>query len=144
MRSSGVLDYPDPDRSGGTDKSKVTAAESEVGSFHFDAALNACRHLLPPSPPGPTPAEVQQAMNGMANFARCMRSHGVSSWPDPYLDVGRPTFETHSIDYKAPPISTAIHDCRHLMPGSTLPRMCSSLLGTPGNEGCFGGSARVP
>jgi hypothetical protein len=144
MRSNGVLDYPDPNSSGGTDKSRVTAAESAVGSSRFDAALNACKHLLPSSPSGPTPAEVQRAMNAMATFARCMRSHRVTNWPDPSLDAGRPTFDIHSIDYKAPPISTAIHDCQHLMPGSTLPRMCSSLVGTPGNEGCFGGSARVP
>jgi hypothetical protein len=144
MRSNGVLGYPDPDSSGGTDKTKVTAARADVGSSRFDGAQDACRHLLPPSSPGPTPAEVQQAMNGMQKFARCMRSHGVSDWPDPHPDVGRPTFDLHGLDYKAPRISTAIRECQHLMPGSTLPRMCSSLLGTPGNEGCFGGSARVP
>lgn len=90
MRSNGVLDYPDPENSGGTDKSKVAAARSDVGSSRFDAAVNACRHVLPPSPSGPTPAEVQRAMNGMQSFARCMHSHGVTNWPDPYLDAGRP------------------------------------------------------
>jgi hypothetical protein len=139
MRSNGVFDYPDPNSSGGTDKSRITAARSEAGSSRFDTALDACKHLLPPSQPGPTPAEVQQVMNAMANVARCIRSHGVPNWPDPYLDAGRPTFDIHSIDYKAPPISAAIHQCHHLMPGSTLPRICSSLLGTPGNEGCFEG-----
>jgi hypothetical protein len=139
MRSNGVPDYPDPSSSGGTDKSKVTAARSEVGSSRFDTAVDACKHLLPPSPAGPTPAEVQQVMSGMANVARCIRSHGVPNWPDPSLDAGRPTFDIHSIDYKAPRISAAIHECEHLMPGSTLPRMCSSLVGNPGNEGCFEG-----
>ena len=139
MRSNAVLGYPDPNSSGGTDKSKITAARSSVGSSKFDAALNACRHLLPPSQPAPTPAEVQQVMRAMASVARCIRSHGVSNWPDPYLDAGRPTFDIHNIDYKPPRISAAIHDCQHLMPGSTMLRMCSSLVGTPGNEGCFEG-----
>jgi hypothetical protein len=144
MRSNGVLDYPDPDSSGDTDKSKVTAARANAGSSRFDAALNACKHLLPASPPGPTPTQVQQVMNGMQNFARCVRSHGVPNWPGPSLDVGRPTFDIHSIDYKAPKVSAAIHACQHLMPGSTQPRMCSALLaqqmGDPaGDERCFGG-----
>jgi hypothetical protein len=84
-------------------------------------------------------------MSGMRNFAQCMRRQGVPNWPDPYLDVGRPTFDIHSIDYKAPRISAAIHECQHLMPGSTQPRMCSALLaernsGAPGDEACFEGS----
>jgi len=74
-----------------------------------------------------------------------MRRQGVPNWPDPYLDVGRPTFDIHSIDYKAPRISAAIHECQHMMPGSTQPRMCSALLaerngGAPGDEACFEGS----
>jgi hypothetical protein len=144
MRSNGVLDYPDPNSSGATDKSKVSAARSSVGGSRFAAALNACKHLLPPSPAGPTPAELQQVVNDMANVARCIRSHGVPNWPDPSLDVGRPTFDIHNIDYQAPKISAAIHQCQHLMPGSTQPRMCSALLaqqmGDPaGDERCFGG-----
>lgn len=149
MRSHGVLEFPDPSSSGGIDKSKVTTARSDTGTSRFDAALNACKHLLPASPPGPTPAEVQQVMSAMTNFARCVRDRGVPNWPDPDLDVGRPTFDIHSIDYQAPRISAAIHGCLHLMPGSTQPRMCSALLaqqngGAPGDEACFGGSPRVP
>jgi len=145
MRSNGVLEYPDPTSSGETDKSKVISARSNAGSSRFDAAVNACKHLLPPSPPGPTPAEVQQVMNGMASFARCMRSNAVPNWPGPFLDVGRPTFDTYNMNYQAPRISAAIHGCRHLMPGSTQPRMCSALLAQqmgdpPGDERCFGGS----
>lgn len=140
IRNHGVQNFPDPNSNGGLPAGTKQIARSNP---RYQAALSACRHLLATGD-GPTPAERQQAMNGMQDFARCMRSHGVTNWPDPYLDVGRPTFDIHSIDYEAPRIRTAIHTCRHLMPGSTLPRMCSSLLGTPGNEGCFGGSARVP
>jgi hypothetical protein len=144
MRSNGVRGYPDPNGSGGTDKSKVIAARLSVGKSQFDAAVNACRHLLPPSPAGPSPAQVQQVMNAMANVARCIRSDGVPNWPDPYLDVGRPTFDIHGIDYQAPKISAAIHHCQHLMPRSTGLRMCSALLaeqmGDPaGDERCFEG-----
>jgi hypothetical protein len=71
--------------------------------------------VAPPSPPGPTPAEVQQVMNGMQNFAQCTHAHGIPNWPGPSLDVGRPTFDIHGIDYQASRISTAIHDCQHLI-----------------------------
>jgi hypothetical protein len=94
-------DYPDPDNRGETDKSKVIAARSTAGSSQFDAAVNACRHLPPSSAPGPTRGEVQEVMSGMRNVAQCMRRQGVPNWPDPYLDIGRPTFDIHSIDYKA-------------------------------------------
>lgn len=145
MRSNGVLTYPDPNSSGGTDKSKVTAARTAAGAAKFAAALNACKHLLPPSPSGPSPADVQQVMNGMTRFAQCMRSHGVSDWPDPSRDVGRPTFDINSIDYQTRRASTAIRECQHLMPGSIAPRICSALLaqqnGDPaGDERCFGGA----
>lgn len=103
-------------------------AEAVARACRGQAGRNACEHLLPPSPAGPSPAEVQRGMTGMTNFTRCMRGLGVSDWPDPYLDVGRPTFDIHAIDYQAPRISRAIHECRHLMPGSTEPRMRSTLL----------------
>jgi hypothetical protein len=141
MRSNGVQNFPDPDSHGGFPSSTKQIARTNP---RYQAAHGACRHLLPAGN-GPTSAEVQQVMNGMANFARCIRSHGVPNWPDPSLDVGRPTFDLHSLDYEAPRISGAIHDCQHLMPGSTVPRMCSGLLarqnGDPaGDERCFGGS----
>ena len=144
MRSNGVLGYPDPDSSGGTDKSEIDSARSNAGGSRFAAAANACKHLLPASSSGLTPGQVQQVMDGMRSFARCMRSHGVPEWPGPYLDVGRPTFDVHGLDYRAPRAGAAIHDCRHLMPGSREPRICSALLaqqnGDPaGDERCFGG-----
>jgi hypothetical protein len=57
-------------------------------------------------------------MSGMRNFARCMRSHGVSDWPDPTTDrAGYPAFYLQGkIDMNAPQITTNIHACQHLVP----------------------------
>jgi hypothetical protein len=66
----------------------------------------ACRHLLPNSDTrfttsltqcletgGCPPALVHRALTEGLRFARCMRDHGVPSWPDPTVDsMGRPSF----------------------------------------------------
>jgi hypothetical protein len=152
MRSHGVSSFPDPNSSGEIPKAEVIPLAS---SPRFQPAQGACKHLLPDtSPPRATHAEVQQALTGMVRFAACMRSHGVQSWPDPYIDRHRPgdprpVFDLHSIDPQSPQISTDIRACQNLMPASTTPYMCSRAVaerigGPPGAEACLGGSPRVP
>jgi hypothetical protein len=57
-------------------------------------------------------------MNGMLKFARCMRSLGVSNWPDPVIDAGgNPEFYLDGkIDQNSPRISNKIHECLHFLP----------------------------
>ena len=76
MRSHGVSNFPDP----GQPKDVLT--KSEVNSPGFIAAQNACVRLAPP--PQPESAATQRARRaaGLA-FARCVRSHGFPSFPDP-------------------------------------------------------------
>ena len=93
MRSSGVPDYPDPDGSGQLPKGG--ARQFGVSAARYQAAQQACRHLLPTGGPVPLqehqcmqnsdcpPAQVQQMMTGDLKLARCMRSHGVPNFPDP-------------------------------------------------------------
>jgi hypothetical protein len=115
MRSHGITNFPDPNGSGAI--SKETPQQLGVSDSHYHAAQNACAHLLPGSG-GLSAAETQQAWNGMRNFARCMRSHGVSNWPDPADDgTGGPVFYLQDkIDANAPQIVTKIHACLHLIP----------------------------
>jgi hypothetical protein len=63
-------------------------------------------------------AVIQRAMDGMRSFAQCMRSAGVSNWPDPSTDrAGYPAFYLQGeIDMNAPQIVTRIHACQHLVP----------------------------
>ena len=112
IRSHGVSNFPDPNSSGVWPKSQVAVA---AGSPRFQAATQACGHLLPDGGPGvsPSPAVVQQIQMEMAKFARCMRSHGVPNWPDPILDRGKAVFdpEAAGIDIKSPQIGTSMHAC---------------------------------
>jgi hypothetical protein len=120
MRSHGVLNFPDPG-SGGIPKE--TAQQLGVTSSLFESAQSACVHLLPSGGSGPTTVVLQQSWSDMANFARCMRSHGVPNWPDPTpypQHPERPTFDLQGvgIDPNAPQISARIHECVPLLRGN--------------------------
>jgi hypothetical protein len=119
MRSHGVSNFPDPDSSGVWPKSQV---ELVAGNPGFDAATKACAQLLPDGGPGvpPSPAVVQLIQTDMLKFARCMRSAGVSNWPDPTIDRGRAVFspEAVGINSSSPRISTKVHECERVFPAS--------------------------
>ena len=93
IRSHGVPNYPDPDSSG--QLPKTDAQVLGVSTSQYQAAQRVCRHLLPTGGSLPQlehqcmqnsdcpPALVQQMMTADLKLARCMRSHGVPSFPDP-------------------------------------------------------------
>lgn len=93
MRSHGVPNYPDPDASG--QLPKTDAQLLGVSTSQYQAAQQACRHLLPAGGSVQQqdaqcmqnsdcpPALVQQMMAADLKLARCMRSHGVPNFPDP-------------------------------------------------------------
>src|SRR5277367_1057027 len=93
MRSQGVPNYPDPDSSGQLPKGD--AQQFGVSTSQYQAAQQACQHLLPTGGSlhqeehqcmqnsDCPPALVQQMMTGDMKLARCMRSHGVPNFPDP-------------------------------------------------------------
>ena len=93
IRSHGVPDYPDPDSSG--QLPKTDARLLGVSTSQYQAAQQACRHLLPAGGSlkqredqcmqtgDCPPALVQQMLAADRKLARCMRSHGVPNFPDP-------------------------------------------------------------
>lgn len=134
MRSHGVPGYPDP-ASNGT-LPKTSAQELGVSSSQYQAATRACQHLLPNTSGSLTASSLQQcylayvcpatlvqrAMSAGLIFARCMRAHGVPSWPDPTIDPeGRPLYNITVPRPTPPPINAAINECTRLAhPGSLL------------------------
>jgi hypothetical protein len=70
---------------------------------------------------------VQRALSEGRTFAQCMRSHGVSNWPDPTIDsTGRPSFQVTktgiSIDAtRSRQMLSKIGDCQD-QPGAVLLR----------------------
>ena len=127
MRSKGVPDYPDPGSDGQVPK--TSAQHLGVSSSVFDAARQACGHLLPTTGGSLTSSSLQQcylalvcpqalvqhAMSAGLQFSRCMRSHGVPNWPDPTIDSeGRPLFNINVPRPTPRPVNTAINECSRL------------------------------
>jgi hypothetical protein len=81
-------------------------------------AIAACGSSSPGSSSsgGQTNPKRAQAQQDTLNFARCMRSHGVSNFPDDLHFQNVP-----GIDPSAPAFTTAQTACRHLLPVKTPP-----------------------
>ena len=79
MRSHGVTGFPDPSGRGG-----INLAGTGINPFSpaFKAAQASCRKLLPGGGPGSRQATEQQKEQLVA-ISECMRSHGVTGFPDP-------------------------------------------------------------
>ncbi len=84
MRSHGVPNFPDPTPSEGIPKDKLIPL---IGSPQFSVASRACQHLMPDSGLGQQ-ATIQPRRTRLAAalaFARCMRTRGFPSFPDPTI-----------------------------------------------------------
>ena len=131
MRSNGVPDWPDPNSSGGFDKSQIRPAVGDLGSplyQQYQAAFTACQDRLPTNMREPTQAQLQQEWTDDRNFAQCMRNHGVPNAPDPVSDDhGRPYFNLSGtgIDRNSPQLIAAAQDCQSQLHLSTLPLVSS-------------------
>jgi hypothetical protein len=109
MRSHGVPAYPDPNSSGQFDKSAIARAASS--DPRFSSANQGCQHLLPAGITGEH-ADVAQALA----FSRCMRSHGVTNFPDPASDGRIPDPASLGIDQGSPRFEAANQACGRYRP----------------------------
>jgi hypothetical protein len=85
MRAHGVPSFPDPVVSGqdGEQKIAVRVTPSETSSPRFESAQSACRGIMPDPTPSQIAGQQRHEEQGKLAFARCMRSHGIQSFPDP-------------------------------------------------------------
>ena len=124
MRSHGVPGFPDP-QPGATNAKFPGAQQLGVASSRYQAAGNACQHLLPAGVDDQFPAaEVPLLLSGMRQFSQCMRSHGVPNWPDPAVDSeGRPFFDLSDNGFSrseahSPQLGAKEAECQHLLPSA--------------------------
>jgi hypothetical protein len=116
MRDHGVSDFPDPQVTttpGGGGVAVRQAVPAGAGlSPKFKAAQNACRGILPPPGSG-GPGHQGPSKQVVLAFARCLRSHGISDFPDPNAR-GLLTLQMISaagVDLKAPSFLSAATAC---------------------------------
>jgi hypothetical protein len=115
MRSHGVADYPDPGSNGQIAKQAVASAASSVGASVFQSAGSACASLAPAGVGGP-PITAQEQQDYL-NAAACMRSHGITGFPDPNFSNGTVSLNIpSSIDTTSPQFNQARQTCERLIP----------------------------
>jgi hypothetical protein len=79
MRSHGISDFPDPNAQGGIAIQSSPGSDLNPNDPAFQAAQKACLAFRPI----PSAAQQQQNRAQSLKFSQCMRSHGISDFPDP-------------------------------------------------------------
>jgi hypothetical protein len=136
MRSNGMPDFPDPQRFVGGNV-KLTLHQFGASSPQFHAAISACNHLLPTNGGSGSQETAQQQRTRVADglsFARCVRSHGVSRFPDP-TPQGQLTVEmvqAQGIDVHAPAVLRAVQACLPASHGLLTPAKVRAALSKAG------------
>jgi hypothetical protein len=111
IRAHGVPNFPEPNGSGRIPE--VPPQQLGVSVARFDAAVNACQGLSGKLPAALTAQQQQDYLSAAA----CMRSHGITSFPDPTFPGGQLTLNLPaSIDTSSQQFSRARQACARLIP----------------------------
>jgi hypothetical protein len=136
MRAHGIPGWTDPIGGGVFDKSKLR--ELPVSTTRIRALEEGpCNHLLP-AVRGGSPAETAQQehtklVDGLS-FARCMRSHGVSRFPDPTAqgDLSVEMVEAQGIDVHSSAVLRVVQKCLPASHGALTPAKVEEALNSSG------------
>jgi hypothetical protein len=126
MRSHGVSNFPDPDSNGriritgGVDGSGQRIGV-DMNTPQAKRAARACQKLQP-NGGRPTAAQKAQMQQAMLKYARCMRSHGVTKFPDPQADGALVIGRNAGVDPNTRQFKAAQEACQKLVPGSPIAR----------------------
>lgn len=109
MRSHGVPNFPDPQHFAGGNV-KLTIHNLSPSQ----SAMTACGHLLPTN--GGSQETARQRQTQLADelsFARCMRSHGVTNFPDPTAqgELTVAMVEAQGIDVRSTAVLRVVREC---------------------------------
>ena len=105
MRSHGVPRFPDPTPDG------LYLSGVDTQTPAFQSAHEACAALQPAGSADGSPASESERLAALQN-ARCMRSHGVPSFPDPkFLPSGGNTVSLDGLDPGSPAFKHAQASC---------------------------------
>ena len=121
MRSHGITNFPDPTVLDNAHEKSVgfsMPAGFDTGSTQFKSAAKACQKKTGFG--HPSPAMLQALMANGLKFAECMRSHGITNYPDPVehgnnIQLG--PGPDSGIDTNSPRYKAAQKACVYLLPG---------------------------
>jgi hypothetical protein len=133
MRQHGVTGFPDPHVTSkpgsGSVSISMMAPASAAASPAFKSASKACQGILPtPGNAGPSPGGPSKQV--LLAFARCLRSHGISGFPDPNAQ-GRLTpqvIAAAGVDVHSRTFETAGDACVGVTHGAITPAAVHALV----------------
>src|SRR6266536_908432 len=136
MRANGVPSFPDLPKNGGH-AIKETVKRLAASNPRFEAAQGACNHLLPNGGGGGSQETAERQRSRLADglsFARCMRSHRVSRFPDPTAqgDLTLEMVRAQGIDVRSPAVLRVVQACLPASHGALTPAMVRAALNNPG------------
>jgi hypothetical protein len=120
MRAHGLPNFPDPNSQGviegqSSSASGGSANELNPNSPTYQAAQKACQKY---ASGGTTPADQTQQLKEALKYSTCMRSHGVTGFPDPTVVNGQIEFNGSGIG-RSPEYQSANTACQSLLTGGS-------------------------
>jgi hypothetical protein len=116
MRAHGLPNWPDPETNGKFDKAKLRATGYTLAQTNA-VEDGPCKDLLPSASPTPTPTISVQQQQDYIDAVACMRSHGITNFPDHTFSGGHVTLSPPpGLDTTSTPFTQAEHICQRLIP----------------------------
>lgn len=115
IRQHGYPAFPDPNSNGAFPNN----GSLDLNSPQYQAAAKACKNLQP----APNTSQYQQGYQQLLKYSACMRSHGVSNYPDPVLSNTGVSIPLNTgtgpgeVNTKSSQFTSAEAACRSLQPG---------------------------
>ena len=120
MRSHGVPNFPDPASSGGIPKPAAVSALHAVSNAQADAAETACQHFAAGESLAGQKVQTitTRQQQDYLKAAACMRSHGITTFPEPVFSNGQVEFPMleHLVDLNSPQFKAAYDVCKGDIP----------------------------
>jgi hypothetical protein len=138
MRNHGVANFPDPQviNHDGEHGIRIQAVGPK-GSPQFEAAQKACQGILPAlkgNGPQETAQQKRARLADALSFARCMRSNGVTRFPDPTAegDLSVEMVQAQGIDVHSPAVLQVVQACLPASHGALTPAKVREALNNAG------------
>lgn len=139
MRTHGVTAFPDPPPDGADGHAfKDTIAHIASTNPHFQAAQQACNHLLPNDNPSAQNAAQQRAqLADELSFAHCMRRRGVARFPDPTAqgELSVAMVAAQGINVNSPHLLHIVQACLPASHGGLTPAKVRQALNNYNHRG---------
>lgn len=134
MRKHGVAGYPDPQITTNPDGSVATAIAGPANASAapaFHSAQKACNGIL--TAPSSSNHAGEPSRQVFLAFARCLRSHGISDFPDPdpQGQITGQMIHAAGVDLKAPAFITAADACLGVTHGAITRANVARLANGP-------------